>query len=107
MLETRHIIVIVNWLAANCLDTISTLIGFSRGHVEANLLPAFLVQAQGPVGLVAWKWAWVAMVPLIIYALRRRWRLWPALSIGTALVYLAVLLNYLTLMGIVRLPIAS
>lgn len=104
-MEKGQIVTLLHWLAANLMDTVSTLVGFQRGHVEANLVPAWLLQLHGPVYLMAWKWMWVALVPLAIYFLRRRWKLWPALRIGTLLAYAVVFLNYLTLLGLLKLPI--
>lgn len=98
---------VFHWLGANMLDTVSTLVGFRLGHVEANVIPSWLLQAHGPVYLMAWKWLWVALLPLFIYFLRSRWKLWPALKIGTILAYTVVFLNLLTLLGLLNLPLWS
>lgn len=81
------------WLIFHGLDTATTVIALERGLREANPLPAMVLNLEGIVGFLAWKWFWVAWIPLLCWALARRWRLWPVLQIGIIGAQIAVLNN--------------
>ncbi len=81
------------WLIFHFADSATTLLAFERGLVEANPLPALVLAAEGLAAFLAWKWFWVAWIPLLCWAVAHRWRLWPVLKIGIVGAQIAVLNN--------------
>lgn len=82
------------WLLANLFDTLTTLIGLARGHIELNLFAASLGQALGPYAMFISKWLVVITLIWLVRASRHRHRLnfclARTMSISTVVVWLGV-----------------
>jgi hypothetical protein len=54
------------WLAANMLNTITTVHGFSRGFIEIAPVPAWALERGGPIALWGLKLVMVLAFPLAL-----------------------------------------
>lgn len=89
----------IHWLSANFCDSLISLLGFTRGHAEANPLLASLGSQWGPASIIAWKWLVVMGFLLAIYLLRlkpgARLILERAMAVASLIVWLGVGWNFL------------
>ncbi|MBI3980306.1 MAG: hypothetical protein HY331_19195 [Chloroflexi bacterium] len=81
------------WLLLNLMDTVSTLVAFQHGLVELNPLPSWILGEFGLAQFIAWKWFWVGWIPLVIWALRNRFRLLLVLRCGVGILNFVVVWN--------------
>lgn len=84
------------WVAYNCLDVITTHIGFMLGHEEGNPIPAQIVAGTSPSFLPIYKLGVAALWLLAVLWLAGRYpRVIVALRLGNILVFGAVFWNIL------------
>ncbi|HBY97404.1 MAG: DUF5658 family protein [Ardenticatenaceae bacterium] len=83
------------WIGYNLLDVITTHIGILNGHIEANPIPALIVNLTSPMILPVYKLSMAFLWLGVVVCLARRWpRVWLALRIGNILVCGAVCWNF-------------
>jgi hypothetical protein len=85
------------WLVANLFDTVTTLIGFARGHIELNLFAISLGQMFGPYAMFMSKWLVVFALLWLIrvtgHQLRLNFCFTQTMKISTVIVWLGVSWN--------------
>ena len=60
-------------IAVQFLDVLTTFLALNRGHIEANPLSAFFLDAYGPAGLIVAKVAMTVFICVNVVRLRGAW----------------------------------
>ena len=86
------------YLVLQSLDAFTTYVGLRRGAEEANLLPRWLLEHYGELGMFAFKVALVLGILLLVVKLQRRFPVvWLAVRVINVLMLVVIAINLVVL----------